>query len=194
MIRKIKPEIRIVGWDDAPFTFDREKTQLFGAVCRGGTQMDGVMRTEIKVDGRDSTEKIADSVKASEHGKQLRVIMLDGITFGGFNIVDIKKLNRETGLPVIVFIRDRPSMDDIRKSLERLEDSGERWSLLGKAGAVKSMEVSNRVVKMPREIYYQSAGISDEKTESIINITAVNSVVPEPLRIAHLICSAFRRR
>ena len=123
MLRTIKPEIRIIGWDDSPFNFDDKETFLVGVVCRGGTQVDGLMSVKIRVDGLDVTEKIIQSIKNSTHIYQLRLIMLDGITFGGFNIADINEIRKETGLPVLVVIRDMPKMEAIRKSLERLDDN-----------------------------------------------------------------------
>jgi endonuclease V-like protein UPF0215 family len=161
-------------------------------VCRGGTQIDGVITTKIKVDGSDVTESLARATNESKHREQLRLIMLDGITFGGFNIVDIGKLHEKTGLPVIVIIRERPDMKSIEKSLSKFRDSRRRWELIKKAGKVKSFEVRNRVLKGRKAIYYQNMGLDDHTCEKIINLTAVHSVTPEPVRIAHLIASGFR--
>lgn len=192
MFKKVKSEIRILGWDDTPFTFKDRETMLIGVVCRGGTQVDGVITTKIKVDGTDVTESLAKATRDSKHREQLRLIMLDGITFGGFNIVDIERLHEKTGLPVIVIIRERPDMKSIEKSLSRFKDSGRRWSLIKRAGAVKSFEVRNKVLKGRKKIYYQNRGIDDHACEKIINLTAIHSVTPEPVRIAHLIASGFR--
>ena len=194
MLKTIKPEIRIIGWDDAPFTFKDKYTLLLGVVCRGGIQIDGVVTTKIRVDGNDTTEKIAEAINNSSHKEQLRVIMLDGITFGGFNVVDIHKLNEKTGLPVIVVIRDKPDMKAIKKSLSKFHDSEKRWELIEKAGDVHRFEVKNKVLTGRKTIYYQRCGINEYMSEKIINLTSVNSVVPEPVRAAHLICSGFKER
>jgi endonuclease V-like protein UPF0215 family len=135
---------------------------------------------------------MAEAINKSSHKEQLRVIMLDGITFGGFNIVDIKKLNEKTGLPVIVVIREEPDMKAIRKSLSRFDDSERRWSLIKKAGSIRRFEVRNKVLEGRKTIYYQKAGIDGYSSERIINLTAVNSVVPEPVRMAHIICSGVK--
>ena len=66
--------------------------------------MDGVISTHITIDGNDATDSLIEMVNKSRHQDQLGVIMLDGITFGGFNIVDIKKVFQETGVPVIVIM------------------------------------------------------------------------------------------
>jgi len=62
-----------------------------GVIYRGGKFLDGVLRTEVTIDGTDSTEKIAEMVCRSKY-KDIRVIMLDGLGFAGFNLVDIDEL------------------------------------------------------------------------------------------------------
>lgn len=192
MFKNIKSEIRILGWDDTPFTFKDKETTLIGVVCRGGVQIDGVITTKIRVDGTDVTEKLARAVNESKHKEQLRLIMLDGITFGGFNIVDIEKLHEKTRLPVIVIIRDEPDMKSIEKSLSKFKDSKKRWNLVKKAGSVRSFEVKNKVLKGRKTIYYQNKGLDNHTCEKIINLTALHSVTPEPVRIAHIIASGFK--
>lgn len=193
MLKTIKPEIRIIGWDDVPFTFKDKRTTILGVVCRGGTHLDGVITTSIEVDGNDSTLRISEAINKSPHKDQLRVIMLDGITFGGFNIVDINKLNRLTGLPVIVAINEKPDMKAIRKSLSKFNDSENRWKTIEKAGDVCSYEVKNKILKERKSIFYQKAGVDKHACENIINLTCVNSLIPEPLRKAHLICRGIER-
>jgi endonuclease V-like protein UPF0215 family len=192
MLKTIKPEIRIIGWDDAPFAFRDRETLIAGVVCRGGTQIDGLITARIKKDGLDVTDKIAGAINDSVHKEQLSVIMLDGITFGGFNITDINALLEMTGLPVMVIIRERPDMRAIRKSLSRFPDFKKRWGLIKKAGKIRETEVKNRVIEGVRTVYYQKAGMDESACERIINLTAVNSVVPEPVRLAHIICSGIK--
>ncbi len=192
MLKTIKPEIRIIGWDDAPFRFEDKVTPVIGVICRGGTQIDGVITARIAKDGLDATAKIANAINASSHKSQLSVIMLDGITFGGFNIVDINELCEKTKLPVIVIIREKPDMKAIKKSLLKFTDSERRWRLIKRAGKIRGIEVKNKVLKGARTIYYQKAGVDEYACERIISLAAVNSVVPEPVRLAHIICSGIK--
>ncbi|MEM2922512.1 MAG: DUF99 family protein, partial [Candidatus Bathyarchaeia archaeon] len=91
--RNVKSEIRILGVDDCAFqTFKGGRVNVIGVVFRGGICLDGVMGTDVAVDGRDSTEQIAKMVKSSSHYKQLRLIMLDSIMLAGFNVVNIRLL------------------------------------------------------------------------------------------------------
>ena len=81
------------------------------------------MHTHIEVDGFDATDQIAQMINASPHSKQLRVVMLNGVTFGGFNVVDIKKLSAATGLSVIALTDDKPDLDAIHSALNSLPKS-----------------------------------------------------------------------
>ena len=78
---------------------------IVGTVFRGGDWMDGVLRSDITKDGLDATDIISKMIKKSKHYGQIRVVMLDGITYAGFNVVDIEELYGETGIPVIVVMR-----------------------------------------------------------------------------------------
>ncbi len=181
--RIIKKEIRILGIDDAPFPpHTKNKVMLIGTIFRGGTWLDGVLRTYIKGDGTDSTANIIKMVNDSRHKDQIGVIMLDGITFGGFNVVSIKEIFDETGVPIIVIMRKFPNFEKIKKALMRFEDCRKRWALIQEAGTVYKIENEE-------PIYVQIRGIDLEDAKDIINIATTRSAIPEPIRAAHLIGS-----
>ena len=188
--RSIKPEIRVLGVDDGVFIpHSKGLVDVVGIVFRGGYWLDGVMRTEIEVDGLDATEKIASMIIESPHYKQLRIIMLSGITFAGFNVVDIKELYSKTSLPVIALTRDLPKMEEIRQALENLPEKERRWKAILNAGEI--FEVQTREGEEP--IYMQIAGIEREDAEKIVKITSTRSNIPEPLRVAHIIASGLTK-
>ncbi len=188
--RSIKPEIRVLGVDDGVFIpHSKGLVDVVGIVFRGGYWLDGVMRTEIEVDGLDATEKIASMIIESPHYKQLRIIMLSGITFAGFNVVDIKELYSKTGLPVIALTRDLPKMEEIKQALENLPEKEKRWKAILNAGEI--FEVQTREGEEP--IYMQIAGIEREDAEKIVKITSTRSNIPEPLRVAHIIASGLTK-
>ncbi len=186
--RVIKPEIRVLGVDDGKFTPHKAGQALVvGVVFRGGYWLDGVMHTRIEVDGFDATDKIASMITNSSHHKQLRVIMLNGITFAGFNIVDIKTLHAATTLPVIAVTREKPDLEDIRKALQTLPAPEKRWSAVVNAGEIA--EASTRNVK--EKVYVETAGVSVDDARRIVRLTSTRSSVPEALRVAHLIASGI---
>lgn len=177
-IRKVKKEIRILGVDDGPFTFDSKETVLVGCVFRAGLWLDCVLTRNIAVDGLDCTEKIIDMCSRRS---ELRVVMLDGITFAGFNIADIRRIYSGTGVPVIAVTRKMPDMAGIKKALSYLDDFEKRSMLIKKAGTVRKLG----------DIHYQSAGIDRKDAEEIIRISCTRSKIPEPVRVAHLIATAM---
>jgi endonuclease V-like protein UPF0215 family len=187
--RVIKPEIRVLGVDDGAF---KPRTRGFvpvvGVVFRGGYWLDGVMQTKVRVDGFEATNKIASMVLDSPHYKQLRVVILDGITFAGFNIVDIKRLNAKTELPVIAVTREKPNFSEVREALENLPKSEERWKAVLNAGEV--FEVPVRVGRKEK-VYMQISGINKEDARKILQLTSTRSNIPEALRVAHIIASGI---
>jgi endonuclease V-like protein UPF0215 family len=180
----IKKEIRIIAWDDCAFRFSQKRVLIVGAIFRGGLFLDGLLSTRIVKDGLDATDRIASSVLSSRHYDQLSLIMLDGITLAGFNLVDIKELNRKTKLPVIVVQRKKPDMTKFKNTLRIFRDYKKRLSIVKKAGRFFSFGKQSK-------IFYQKSGISNEKAEEILKITCTRSNLPEPVRVAHLIASGL---
>lgn len=188
--RTIKREIRVLGIDDGGFVSREEGlVDVIGVVYRGGYWLEGVMRTEIEVDGMDATEKIATMIKGSPHYAQLRVIMLDGITFAGFNVVDITELFRKVKLPVIAVVREKPNLEEIKKALENLPKPEKRWAAIENAGKLSKV----RTRGAGGAVYMQTAGISQVDAETIVRNTSLRSNVPEALRVAHIIASGFAK-
>jgi endonuclease V-like protein UPF0215 family len=184
----IKSEIRVLGVDDGAFTpHVKGHVPVVGVVFRGGYWLDGVMHTKIAVDGFDATDRISSMITSSPHYKQLRVIMLNGITFAGFNIVDVKALNAATKLPVITVTREKPDLADIHKALQHLPCSEERWRAILNAG--EPAAVSTRDAK--GKVYMQTVGVSKEDAQKILRLTSTRSNIPEALRVAHLIASGI---
>jgi endonuclease V-like protein UPF0215 family len=187
-LSSVKPEIRIVGIDDGVFVpHSHGQCDVIGVVFRGGCWLDGVMRTKVEIDGLDATEKIADMVTGSPHFGQLRVVMLDGVTFAGFNVVDTERLSRRTELPVIAVTRDMPDFQAIEKALKNLSHAEVRWRAIKNADEI--VKVVTRREDEP--IYMQASGVSRDVALRIVKNTATRSNIPEALRVAHLIASGL---
>ena len=182
----IKEEVRILGLDDGHFDFRKDKKALVvGVVFRGGRFLDGILRTEVSVDGTDSTRKIIRLVNGSKF-KDIRVIMLDGLGFAGFNLVDIDKLFEKTGLPVIVVVRRMPDFAAIEDAIKKLAHRRFCRRCVAIAGRPEKVEVAQG-----RHIYIQYRGISLEDAKKIVSLSCTRSLIPEPIRVAHLIASGI---
>jgi hypothetical protein len=181
----IKPEIRILGIDDSPLVSD--KIMVIGALMRGGDWLEGVLRTYIDKDGMDATIRIVDMVESSKHLGQIRAIMLNGVTFGGFNVVDIQKLYEKVHIPVIVIMRDLPDMEKIKKALKNLNHGDVRYRIISGAGTTESVKTQKR----GKPVYIQYAGISCQDAKDIVIASSTHSRIPEPVRVAHLIATGI---
>ncbi len=185
---EIKEEIRILGVDDGPFRFGQPgKAMLVGAILRGGLWLEGVLTTQIAVDGDDATDQLVRMISRSRHKGQVRVAMTNGLTFGGFNVIDGQAIFDETGLPLISVTRSKPDIDAIREALKRLPDPREKLSRIGRAGEPKEHRYAQG--RGRSRVYFQAFGISDEDAHAIIDIAATRSLIPEPIRVAHIIAS-----
>ncbi len=176
----IKPQIRILGIDDSALI--SEKVTIIGAFFRGGGQLDGVLKSEITKDGMDATDIITEMVRNSKYYSQIRVLMLDGATYAGFNPVDIKKIFEEINIPVIVFMRSYPDFEKIRLALEHLPEKEERWEIIRRAGKIYKIAQENPV-------FIQLCGIDEKSAVELVRMTSMHGNIPEPLRVAHLIAT-----
>lgn len=191
--RSIKPEIRTIGIDDGSFEPNTEgETCLVGVVMRGGEWVDGVLVDEVEIDGMDSTSTLIDMIKPSRHKEQLRVILTSGITFAGFNVLDVNEVFEKTGLPVIVVSREKPDMPSVKQALQNLGDWEKRWEKLNSAGDLIPVERKDSQGRKST-VYIQVRGMDEEDAKDVIHVTSTKSSIPEPLRLAHLIATGVSR-
>lgn len=180
----IKPEIRIIAWDDCAFQFNDKRVLVVGVVFRGGSFIDGLLSTSIKKDGLNATEKVSKRILSSRHYDQLSLIMLKGISFGGLNIINIREMNKKTKLPIIVVIRSTPNLNKFKDAMKKLSNYKKRMKAVDDAGEIYKY----------KNIFYQKCGISSGQCEEIFRVTCTRSNIPEPLRVAHIIASGLSRK
>ena len=182
----IKKEIRILGIDDAPFSKTKKGSVLVvGSIFRGGKSMEGVISTHVTVDGNDSTEKLIQLINGTKHKDQLQVVLTDGIALGGFNVIDIDLLNKRTGLPVIVIMRNYPDLDKVKEAVKHVDGWKLRWKLIKAAGEIYEIDVKKS------KIYCQLAGIRADRARELVKLCVVNGTMPEPIRASHIISSGI---
>lgn len=180
----IKPGIRILGVDDAPFEFNQKNSFIVGVVFRGGSFMEGLLMKKIAVDGEDVTLKIEEMSKG-KFSNQIKVIMTNGITFAGFNVLNMQELYEKTGKGVIAVTRKKPNKEKMLKALKYSKNYEKKKNLILAAGEVKEFRSAKGT------IYFQNFGISDEDSRKVFKISCTKSLIPEPIRVAHIISSGM---
>jgi endonuclease V-like protein UPF0215 family len=183
----MKKQIRILGIDDGPFTFNDTTTLLIGTIMRGKNYLECVLRNYVTIDGTDATDICTKMITKTRYLKQLKIIMIDGVTLGGFNVLDIKQLYNTTNIPIITITRDKPDIKKIQIALQKhIPNWKHRLKLLNQGKLHKITTPHN-------PIYIKYIGLSLEEAKDIINLSTIRGVLPEPLRIAHLIASGISK-
>ncbi len=180
----MKQFIRVIGIDDGYFK-PKSKTQtaLIGVVFRADNRVEGILAEKISVDGLNSTEKLIKMIKKSKFLGQISFIILAGVNFAGFNIVDLEKLHRRLRLPVIIVFRRKPNFEKIKLALRKFRDSKKRYSLIEKAGPIHKTS----------KIFFQCYGCDAKIARQVLRKCEHFSNLPEPVRLAHLIASGITR-
>lgn len=168
----------VVGFDDAPFARShRGDVRVVGAVF-ARQRLEGVLSTRVRRDGANAAARLAACIEGSRFRPQLQAVLLQGIALAGFNVVDLAALGRATGLPVLVVARRRPDLARIRSALERCVPGGRRkWRLIAAAGPMEPLA----------GVYVQRHGLSAAEAEDLLAGLQLHGLMPEPLRVAHLI-------
>jgi hypothetical protein len=86
----------------------------------------------------------------------------------------------------VVVVRDMPNFDDIRNALKHLQSGDVRWKLMKDAGEPKPVETKDN-----KRVFIQTAGIKFKDAEAIVKLSATRSLIPEPIRVAHLIAQGI---
>lgn len=183
----MKSEIRLLGIDDGPFLFRYDHTIVIGVIMRGGGYIEGVIQRVLPIDGLNATEICIDMIKKTRHRKQLKAVLIDGVTLGGFNIVDIETIFSVTKVPVITITRDQPDMKMIKNALRaHFTDWKDRYDLINQ-GETYCLKTSYN------PIFIKIAGMNIERAKEIITLSTIRGVIPEPIRVAHIIASGVMR-
>jgi len=140
--------------------------------------MDGLLSTHVEKDGEDATVRIIEMINDCKFKPQLQAVFLDGIAVGGFNVVNPRAVHKETGVPVVVVIREKPDFGKMFRALKKL-------GMEKKIDIIKAMPAPEKV----NDVYVQNIGISNKDTVKLLDITCTHSYLPEAIRVAHLIAS-----
>lgn len=171
-----------IGFDDAPFDRAHRGDVLVVGAVYAAERLEGVLSTRVRRDGANATQRLADVVRRSRFRPHLQLVMLQGIAFAGFNVVDLESLHAVTGVPVLVVVRRRPNLQKIRRALlENVAGGARKIGLIERAGPVEPAA----------GVFVQRAGLSLPEAEAAIRLHARYGNLPEPLRTAHLIAGGI---
>ena len=182
-----RENIRLFGVEDGSFNAFQREIPSYAFLCGVETVNDSILNvrlSKIEVDGFDGTQKLLGML----NGIKSEAVLLGGITFAGFNMIDPKMIFDETGLPVIVCSGVKPDSESMLSALKKhFNDWSDRW------GIVESLEQVHFTRTRVNEplVYFEVVGNSPKWAEEIIKNSAIVSRIPESLRIANLIAKGI---
>lgn len=180
---KRQKKIRCLGIDDGPFAPRRHSNVLVVGAVYCGIEFEGLLTTHVRQDGRNATDRLSEMIFRSKFCSQIHLVMLNGLTVGGFNVVDLPRLAQEIGLPCVAVMRKRPDMAAIKQALKFLPRPEERLDLLARAGEIHRAG----------PLFFQAAEVEPELAAKVIAQQTIHGHIPECLRAAHLIASGLLR-
>jgi len=184
-------EFRVVGVEDGSFSKEAQDSgaqkALFVCILFRGKGVSDFQADMITVDGLDATEKLVFMLRRWSFD----AVMLAGVSFAGFNLVDPTVVFEKFNKPIIIISRTRPNNIAVKNALrQHFEDWQVRWNVFEKLGPVWE------VVSMPNEppVYVEVIGAELDWASELIRVASLCCRVPEPIRVARLVARGLTRR
>src|SRR2546426_2367982 len=181
----MKAKSRFLGIDDAPFRFSDETVPVVGVVVQAPSYIEGVLTTLAEVDGHDATERIASMVRRSRYRAGLAAILIDGTAVGGFNVIDIDAVRAAVDRPVVTVTRKKPNLGSIETALRRRFDDWQERLATIRRHEIEAIRTGHG------SVWVTYVGASRTEVQEALSLTTVRGVLPEPLRVAHLIAAGI---
>jgi hypothetical protein len=170
---------RCIGFDDGFFRKTDQRALAVGVVMRAQV-VEAVLSTNIAVDGDDATAVLTKAFRDAP--QRPGYILLNGLTFGGLNVVDIRALSEQTGAAVISVTRQKPDERAFSAALEHVPNS-----------VAKQRRVANAGEMCHSTVYFQCAGVTPQAAAEFIEANTFNGKIPECIRLAHLVAQGISR-
>ncbi|MCB9677142.1 MAG: DUF99 family protein [Alphaproteobacteria bacterium] len=179
-ILRANRRLRAIGFDDAPFAKVPGAPVPLVGIVTSATRFEGMLWGSATRDGRDATGAITSMLERSKFAAQVHVVLTDGLTVGGLNVLDLAAIASSAGVPCIAVMRRPPDLARFRGSLATQPDGDARWEVIQRAGPVHERD----------GFVFQVVGADPASAAGALARLTDRGKVPEPLRLAHLIGAA----
>jgi len=177
---------KFLAFEDGNFIFNGRKAKrapLIGVLMEKFSVLK-LYLDFITVDGVDSTSKV---LALTNRVKDVDCLLLRGISYGGFNVIDPLTIVKEKNVPIIVFLPEKPHPLKVKLALlKHFSDWKKRWNIFEKTG-----DFNEFTVKSGEKIYLKSFKISEEEAFKIVKLLTLVGKTPEPLRVAKIISESL---
>lgn len=169
----------VVGVEDGSFQKGITKTAILAAVLSKGVEIEDIKVARITVDGLDATEKLTEMLT----GWKFAAVLLAGVSFAGFNLIDPTLIYEKFQKPVIIVSRKKPNNKAVKQALQKhFKDWKVRWQIFGKLGTAHRVVVAGETT-----IYIETIDLDFRAAENLLQALSIKSRIPETLRVAKLV-------
>ncbi len=182
----MKEHIRIVGVDDGPFDFGEERCMFAGVLMRMPDTLEGMSLSRLDVDGDDSALRISEMMEKKGWNGLAHVMMTDGASMGGFNLIDTEEIYRRTGVPAMTVTHEKPDMNSIKEAMKgHFQDWEERYERL-------AYREIHKISVDEGTVFISFSGMDLADAKGMVRKSILHGLTPEPVRLAHMIARAVR--
>jgi endonuclease V-like protein UPF0215 family len=180
-----KKALRSFGISESYVKGIDKQSVLAGVVMRADRVIDGFIFSHATLGGMDATNKILEMYFTLKRD-DIRLILLNGYVISWYNVIDLNKVAKETGLPLICITY---------KESEGLEKYFQENFPLDCNNRIKVYQKNKRRIKLELKngytIYTRFIGIKFEEVKIILDKFTSDGSIPEPLRISRLMARAL---
>ena len=167
------------------FSQNSKKSILSGIVMSTDLIIDGFVVDHSTVGGDDATDAILAMYKKLDR-KDVSFLLISGIVISLYNIVNLKRISEETGLPVIgITYEESDGIEDAIK--HHFPDSYDsklvEYSKLGSREKI--------TLHTSHNLYIRNEGCTVLEGKQLLDKITLQGAVPEPLRIAQLLANTL---
>ena len=146
-----------------------------------------ILVERVKIDSLEVTEKIEKMLEAYGPSPD-DIVLLDGITYAGFSVVDLKRIRKITKKIIVFFYRPL----DLEKIKNALIKNFHDWKL--RYNIIENVYSNSIIVEINNITARIYSTFDIMETKSVLERIILFSPIPEPLRIAHIIASTLSKK
>lgn len=177
-------DLRILGVDDGPFVRGVDKVcPIVGVLMRLDGKVENIAADSLSIDGGDVTGKISGLMEMLRIRPS--VVMSEGITFAGFNILNPEEFYWRTGVPFLSIRKGKPDITAMIMAIRKHEHEA-----FIKESTLRRINPDTMILG-GTEITANYAGMTHEDARKLLLRTSGDGILPEPVRLAHIVASTL---
>jgi len=167
------------------FKQGEKRSNLAGVVMRRDFIIDGFIFGHCIIGGDDVTDSIL-SMYYKLGRDDINFILVSGLIISMYNIVDIVKIKKETGLPVIgITYEESNGIEEAIKHhfTDSYESKLEKYHKLGARSQI--------TLQTGYDLYIRTEGCSLKEAQKLLDTFTLQGSIPEPLRVTQLLARSI---